>query len=70
MGLPPTDLNARTGLETPPGIKAWASLKIFSDLSKLSGTNVWKLEKAKAKAATAARRGTKRDRDLNPAMLT
>tara|TARA_B100001996_G_C18363598_1_gene478774 strand:- start:405 stop:623 length:219 start_codon:yes stop_codon:yes gene_type:complete len=32
MGSPPTDLNALTGELTPPGIKAWAALKIAFDL--------------------------------------
>jgi hypothetical protein len=27
IGWPPTDLNARTGELTPPGIKLWAALK-------------------------------------------
>ncbi len=32
MGCPPTDLNARTGELTPPGIRFWAAAKISSDL--------------------------------------
>jgi hypothetical protein len=31
MGCPPTDLNARTGEFTPPGISFWAAAKICSD---------------------------------------
>jgi hypothetical protein len=33
-GFPPTALNARTGLFTPPGIKAIALWKSFFDFSK------------------------------------
>jgi len=32
MGCPPTDLNARTGELTPPGMSFWAAAKISSDL--------------------------------------
>jgi hypothetical protein len=32
MGCPPTDLNARTGELTPPGISFWAAANISSDL--------------------------------------
>lgn len=32
MGCPPTDLKARTGELTPPGISFWAAAKISSDL--------------------------------------
>jgi hypothetical protein len=31
MGCPPTDLKARTGELTPPGISFWAAAKICSD---------------------------------------
>ena len=31
IGLPPTLLNARTGLLTPPGISSFASVKIRAD---------------------------------------
>jgi hypothetical protein len=31
-GVPPTALNARTGLSTPPGRICWARAKSFADL--------------------------------------
>lgn len=35
IGSPPTDLNARTGELTPPGIRPFASLKILLDFAVL-----------------------------------
>jgi hypothetical protein len=45
MGCPPTDLKARTGELTPPGINFWAAAKISSDLVvfKVVETNVFSL---------------------------
>jgi hypothetical protein len=37
MGWPPTDLNARTGELTPPGISVWATAKISSDFVVFKG---------------------------------
>lgn len=47
MGCPPTDLKARTGELTPPGINFWAAAKISSDLVvfKVVETNVFSLMK-------------------------
>mmetsp|Transcript_4290 Transcript_4290/g.7525 ORF Transcript_4290/g.7525 Transcript_4290/m.7525 type:complete len:113 (-) Transcript_4290:16-354(-) len=36
IGFPPTDLNARTGEFTPPGISDFAALKISSDFVVMS----------------------------------
>jgi hypothetical protein len=45
MGCPPTDLKARTGELTPPGINFWAAAKISSDfvVFKVVETNVFSL---------------------------
>ncbi|MGF1523741.1 MAG: hypothetical protein ACFBSF_15600 [Leptolyngbyaceae cyanobacterium] len=43
MGCPPTDLNARTGELTPPGIKSRAAEKISSDLVVFNGAVLTKI---------------------------
>jgi hypothetical protein len=37
MGCPPTDLKARTGELTPPGIRFWAAAKISWDFAVFNG---------------------------------
>ena len=46
MGWPPTDLNARTGELTPPGINFCAAAKISSDfvVLKVSVSNIFSLD--------------------------